>query len=269
MRARAPAAGDGMEYQIAILHGETASGAVMPMAMKKPVRQTRTRKQNAPAAEAPEPARRLGDLAYRRILEGLFDRRISAGAFISQNDLVQMLDVPIQPLRDALRVLETEGILKIHARSGIEFLKADLELARSTYQFRSIIERSAARAFAETADAREIVRLIDDHRALLARLESGGPINGAELEMEELEQRFHGSIIAALRNPMIETTARRLKNYVAVIRLDVTFTPPRVMRTLREHLDVLDACLARDPAAAEAALAHHFQAALQRILGMV
>ena len=84
--------------------------------------------------------------------------------------------------------------------------------------------------------------------------------------MESLEQRFHGSIIASLPNPMIETTARRLKDYVAVIRLDLTATPPRMIRTIREHLDVLEACLARDPAAA---LTHHFQAALQRILGIV
>ncbi|MDP1028468.1 GntR family transcriptional regulator [Sphingomonas sp. KR1UV-12] len=218
---------------------------------------------------APEGGRRLGELAYRRILEGLFDRRISAGSFISQSDLMHLLDLPIQPLRDALRVLETEGILKIHARSGIEFLKADLELARSTYQFRSIIERSAARVYAETASSAEIATLIAAHLALLEQVQAEGATGGVSDEMEALEQRFHGSMITALRNPMIETTARRLKTYVSVIRLDVTSTAPRVIRTLREHLDVLEACAARDPAAAEAALAFHFQAALQRILGMV
>lgn len=237
--------------------------------MTKTDRPTRSRSGVALAEEPLENGRRLGDLAYRRILEGLFDRQIPAGSFISQTELVRLLDLPIQPLRDALRVLETEGILKVHARSGIEFLKADLELARTTYQFRSIIERSAVRPFAETADARDIVRLIDDHKVLLDRLEAGCAAEDAHGPMAALEQDFHASIIAALRNPMIETTARRLKNYVAVIRLDLIATTPRMIRTIREHLDVLDACLARDPAAAEAALAFHFQAALQRILGMV
>nr|WP_244650360.1 GntR family transcriptional regulator [Sphingomonas sp. CFBP 13706] len=243
--------------------------AITPTTMTKPSKTVRTRSSTVPAEEPLETGRRLGDLAYRRILEGLFDRRLPAGSFISQNELVRLLDLPIQPLRDALRVLETEGILKIHARSGIEFLKADLELARSTYQFRSIIERSAARAYAETAESTDIVILVEAHNALLARVELEGATAAVQEAMEQLEQRFHGSIIAALRNPMIETTARRLKNHVALIRLDLTFTVPRVIRTIREHLDVLDACLARDPAAAEAALGHHFQAALQRILGMV
>ncbi len=238
--------------------------------MKKPATvSARARSRPAVAAEPGEPGRRLGELAYRRILEGLFDRRVPAGSFISQGELGRLLDVPIQPLRDALRVLETEGILKIHARSGIEFLKADMELARSTYQFRSVIERSAARAYAETAETASIVALIDDHHALLDLIEREGTSKAAGVTMEDLEQRFHGSMIAALRNPMIETTARRLKNYVDLIRLDVTSTPPRMIRTLREHLDVLDACHARDPDAAEAALGRHFQAALQRILGMV
>lgn len=256
-------------YQSSIVGSARSRKPVTIDRMKKTPRSARSATRSGIADTPVESGRRLGELAYRSILEGLFDRRISTGAFISQNELVRLFDLPIQPLRDALRVLETEGILKIHARSGIEFLKADLELARSTYQFRSIIERSAARAYAETADAADIRLLIDDHVRLLDRVQQDGATDEVNAVMEELEQRFHSSMIAALRNPMIETTARRLKNYVAVIRLDLTATAPRVVRTIREHLDVLEACLARDPEAAEAALAHHFQAALQRILGMV
>jgi len=105
----------------------------------------------------------MSDLAYRSILEALFERRVQAGAFVSQNDLVKLLDIPIQPLRDALRVLQSEGVLTIHARTGIQFLNPDLELARSTYQFRSIIERAAAQRFAETGDALTIAAMLAAH----------------------------------------------------------------------------------------------------------
>lgn len=238
--------------------------------MSKPAPASSRAKSRSLAASKPSGSgRRLGDLAYRRILEGLFDRRVPAGSFISQGELVRLLDVPIQPLREALRVLETEGILKIHARSGIEFLKADMELARSTYQFRSVIERSAARAYAETANLADITGLLEEHRTLLDLIERDGITEASAVTMEDLEQRFHGSIIGALRNPMIETTARRLKNYVDLIRLDVSWTSPRMIRTLHEHIDVLEACRKRDTGEAEAALGRHFQAALQRILGMV
>src|SRR5258708_7525985 len=61
-----------------------------------------------PAADS---ATRLSQRAYKLILDALFHRRIAAGAFMSQGTLVELLGMPIQPLRDALRVLEVEGLL--------------------------------------------------------------------------------------------------------------------------------------------------------------
>lgn len=231
---------------------------------------TRRRQATIAAAEespAPE-GRRLSEIAYSAILEGLFARKVPAGAFVSQNDLVQLLGIPVQPLRDALRVLEAEGVLTIHPRSGIQFLKPDFEFARSTYQFRSIIERAAARTYAETGNAAEIAALLEGHRALTGDIEKEGLTPALMERLEGLEQRFHGAMIACLRNPLIETTARRLKNYVTLIRLERLITQPLALRTLNEHIEVLIACTDRDGERAEAALAAHFQAALQRILGM-
>jgi DNA-binding GntR family transcriptional regulator len=212
--------------------------------------------------------RRLSEVAYQAILEGLFTRKVPAGAYLSQNDLVQLLGLPVQPLRDALRVLETEGVLTIHPRSGIEFLKPDLELARSTYQFRSLIERFAARTYAESADAAGIAKLLKDHETLIKQVSAKG-LDAEHLpQLEALERRLHGDMVGSLRNPLIETAARRLKNYLILIKLDRRITAPLALRTLREHVEILEACARRDADQAEAALVRHFQAALQRILGM-
>src|SRR3546814_17289249 len=81
--------------------------------------------------ERPANGERLSDVAYRAILQGLFDQKVPAGAFVSQNDLVRLLGIPVQPLRDALRVLAAEGVPTIHTRSGIPFLKPVIELALS------------------------------------------------------------------------------------------------------------------------------------------
>ncbi len=223
-------------------------------------------KRDPAIGEEAEP--RLAEKAYRAILQGLFDRTIPTGAEVSQNDLMKLLGVTVQPLRDALRTLETEGLVTIHARSCIRFIKADLELSRSTYHFRSLIERAGARALAETGDAAEIAAMIADHRDLVAALEQGDLGLVEQERLGELEERLHGALIASLRNPLIETTARRLKNYVTLVRLDRLVTKPLALRTLREHLDILEACADREADAAEAALATHFQRALQRILGM-
>ncbi|HHY48556.1 MAG TPA: GntR family transcriptional regulator [Alphaproteobacteria bacterium] len=211
---------------------------------------------------------RLSDLAYARILETLFEGRIPAGAFLSQNDLVKLLGIPVAPLRDALRILETEGVLTIHPRSGIQFVKPGLELTRSTYQFRGIIEQAAVKVYAETADDTELAELERRHREAARRIASEGLGPALKAELEELELLLHEAIIASLGNPLIETTYKRMHNYLRLLRLDRRLTAPLALRSLREHLEIILACRARDPDAAAAALAAHFTAALQRHMGL-
>lgn len=215
-----------------------------------------------------QPGGRLSDLAYTRLLESLFDRRLPAGAFVSQNDLVKLLGIPVAPLRDALRTLEVEGILTIHPRSGIQFVKPGLELTKSTYQFRTIIERAAVRTFAELGDEDLIREIGDRHRALATQIEATGLIPEAMEEIEVLESLLHNSIIDILRNPLIDTSYRRMHTYLRLVRLDRKMTVPLAQRSIKEHLDIIDACAARDPDRAEAALVAHFHAALQRHMGM-
>jgi len=213
-------------------------------------------------------SQRLSDIAYVKVLQGLFDRTFPAGAFLSQNDLVRLLDIPVQPLRVALRVLEAEGVLTIHPRSGIQFLKPDLELARSAYQYRTILETIAARVLAEVGDLTEVDGLIQAHLSLAREIDAEGYSSDALARLDDLEERFHGLLIANLRNPMIEITARRLKNYMILLRLDQLVTAPLLQHTIREHLDILEAVAARNPDAAAEAVDAHFQAALRRILHM-
>jgi DNA-binding GntR family transcriptional regulator len=211
---------------------------------------------------------RLSDIAYTRILETLFERKIPAGAFLSQNDLVEILGIPIAPVRDALKILETEGIVTIHPRSGIQFIKPGLELTRSTYQFRGIVERAAVAVYAETADEAELAEIERRHIAVTREVEKDGLTDWARAELEELELVLHNSIIRSLNNPLIETSYKRMHNYLRIVRLDRKLTPPLALRSLREHMQIILACKARDAEAAKAALSAHFSAALQRHMGM-
>lgn len=222
------------------------------------------RKETAPAH-----ARRMSDTAYERILEALFDRRVQVGAFLSQSDLSEMVGVPVAPLRDALRVLEAEGILTIHPRSGIQFVRPGLELTRATYQFRAIIERAGVRNYAEQEDERLIDDLAAAHAGAIARIESAGLGPDELAAVDALERRLHGSFVATMRNPLIDSSYRRMMNYLRLLRLDRKFSAPIILRTLREHADILAACRNRDADAAEAALMTHLQAAIQRNVGFM
>jgi DNA-binding GntR family transcriptional regulator len=222
------------------------------------------RKQRAGVESAP----RLSDVAYARLLEVVFQRRLPPGAFVSQNELVKLTGVPVGPLRDALRSLEADGIVTIHPRAGIEFVKPGMELARATYQFRGIIEASAVAVYAETGDEAEMEDIERRHRAAAELIERDGLSLKALGELEALETLLHNAIIGSLRNSIIERSYRRVRNYLRILRLDRKLTPPLALRSLREHMAIITACRRRDPAEAQSALATHFANALQRNMGL-
>lgn len=223
----------------------------------------------ASVGDDPIPSQRMSDLAYERVLEALFERKVQAGAFVSQGELSEIVNVPVAPLRDALRVLEAEGILTIHPRSGIQFVRPGFELTRATYQFRSILERAAVRIFAEEGDEDLIEEIGRRHKDLVETIASKGLTTANLSEMEELERLLHNAVIGMLRNPLIESSYRRMHNYLRLLRLDRKLTAPIVLRTLKEHVEIIEACRKRDAAGAEVALDAHFQAATQRSLGLV
>lgn len=211
---------------------------------------------------------RLSDLAYARIFEILYDRKLAAGAFVSQAQLVELTGVPVGPLRDALKALEAEGVLTIHPHTGIQFIKPGLELTRSTYQFRGIIEAAAVAVYAETASDEEIQHLHQKHAEAIAILERDGLTPERLADIETLEELLHGSIVGSLNNPLIETSYRRIRNYLKLLRMDRKISPPLALRSLKEHLVIIEACRERNPEKAVAASQAHFAAALQRNLGL-
>jgi DNA-binding GntR family transcriptional regulator len=210
----------------------------------------------------------LGALAYARILEALFERRVPTGTLVSQGELAALIDIPIGPLRDALRVLDAEGLLTIHPRLGIEFVKPGLELLRSTYQLRGIIEASAVAVYAETADTRDMEEMEQRHLDAIAALEREGLTPEIREGLEDLDAELHKVIVASLQNPLVENIYRRIHNYLRILRLDRRQTEPLAMRFLQEHLAILAACRRRKAGEAQAALQVHFANALQRNMGL-
>jgi len=211
---------------------------------------------------------RLSDLAYTRLLELLFDKHLPAGSFVTQSELVGLTGVPVAPMRDALRVLSAEGVVTIHPRTGIEFVRPGLELTRSTFQFRGIIEAAAVATFAETASDLEIADLERRHGQAIGRVESEGLTPDVLVQLEELETLLHGSIVASLRNTLIDSAYKRVHSYLRLVRIDRRLTPPLALRSLREHMAIIEACRKRNAILAVAALQAHFATALQRSLGL-
>lgn len=212
----------------------------------------------------------LSALAYERFKSALFERRIEAGAFLSQAELVALVGVPVGPLRDALHALQAEGLVTIRARSGIEIARADLALIRNTYQFRFLMEREAVRRFAETGKLDRIAAMEAEHRALLESLARHEIAPADAFRVSKIDQEFHLEMIGMLANPLVDRAYVKAHDFVKLIRADRLYGLAYAMiaRTLEEHLAILAASRARDADAAEAALDTHFAKAMQRAMDM-
>jgi DNA-binding GntR family transcriptional regulator len=214
--------------------------------------------------------RTLSRLAYERFKTALFERRIEAGAFMSQSELVALLGVPLGPMRDALQALQAEGLVTIRARSGIEIAKADFALIRNTYQLRFMLERLAVRRFAEAGKLERMKAMEAEHQALAKRLR-GREISPEEAHrVSQIDLGFHQEVIGVLANPLVERAYKQTHDFVQLIRADRLYglSFAMILRTVEEHLAIIRACRARDPGAAEAALEAHFAKAMQRAMAM-
>jgi len=212
----------------------------------------------------------LSGEAYDKFKKGLLSREITPGSTISQSELADLLSVSVSPLRNALKILETEGFVSILPRSGIRIGKPDLDLVRNTYQLRKIIEEPALAKFAEHADLRELQRIKAEHREILER--ANGPVDDATVLFDEaslVDFAFHKLLVGSLENPIVNTIYQTNHERILLIRLDRhKASVPYVKTTFVEHMKIIDALIDGDVDQAQTALTGHLDKAIQRAMGI-
>jgi DNA-binding GntR family transcriptional regulator len=217
-----------------------------------------------------EPVPRQSQVAYRRFKEALFSRRIRAGSTVSQADLVAITGVPISPLREAMQVLQSEGLIRVLPRSGILIVKPDLALLRNAFQLREILEIPAIRHAAGSMARDELLAIEAVHQDLLDRTPGLEVTPALGEAISAMDQGYHFDTVRFMSNPLLERAHEQAFDCIRLIRLDQLYmlSASAIARTMQEHLAIIRACLARDPDAAAAALELHFAKAMQRALGV-
>lgn len=222
------------------------------------------------ADEGSERQPKLGRIAYLRFKESLFARRIPIGATLTQSDVMELLDVPIGPLREALQLLENEGLVTMVRRTGIRIVKPDMGLLKDSFQLRRILEMEAVRKYAEVTQAEELDRWFVAHREVLAAARSTMAEDALIEHSGTVDRHFHATLIGSLRNPQIEDVYGRVNERIRLVRLDNRYrqSSATVTQAMQEHLAILDALRAHDPAAAAIAIEDHLRRTLHRAIGL-
>ena len=213
---------------------------------------------------------KLSQIAYQRFKEALFTGQIKSGSLLSQSDLVTTLGVPVSPLREAIQVLEAEGLLTVMPRSGIRIVQPDLELIKNAHQLRRLLEHEAVLKFTISCPRDELEAWAERHVQLTKAVENGLDQPDLAARHAEVDGGFHHELIRALRNPIIEEVYARTKERLLLIRLDAPreLTPLLVKMTMAEHLKIITAMQRQDPDGAAAAMDEHLMLSLHRAMGV-
>jgi DNA-binding GntR family transcriptional regulator len=155
--------------------------------------------------------------AHANIRERILSGEFPPGALLSAKDLAEEIGVSRTPIRDALRVLEQEGLVLLTPRQEARVKSASYEECRELCELRIALESYFAALAAERRTDRDLESLkesLDTMRELVRQLNeefdpaTQSPILG---RLARMDLRFHTTIIDAARNKLLKQELLRFQ----------------------------------------------------------
>ncbi|HEY8614210.1 MAG TPA: GntR family transcriptional regulator [Roseomonas sp.] len=194
----------------------------------------------------------LAERAYERLREAIVDGTLPSGRKLSERSLAAALAISAQPVREALRRLEGEGLVESRPRSGTFVAALDDARLIQMGRMRAALEGVAAGLVARQATPETIA-------ALRARLEAIRAATALDdpARLAEANDAFHLALHAITGNALLMRTLRALRAYHHISRVRVLAARDQRDRALEEHATVLARIEAGDAAGAEALMRAH------------
>ena len=202
----------------------------------------------------PAPGTLQGETTYERLCEEIRSGKLPPGSRLRETEIAERLAVSRTPVREAIRRLEADGLVDHLPRSGAVVRKLEYPELMELYEMRTVLEGTAARLAARAAspvELEELVAINDEMRAAAGRPEA----------VIGLNRQFHKLLLDAARNRFLLRAMATVENTLLILGTSSMAMPDRAREAVDEHREVLDALLARDGAAAEAAMRRHMERA--------
>jgi DNA-binding GntR family transcriptional regulator len=196
--------------------------------------------------------RQAASQAADAIRESILAGRIPAGARIAELDLARQLSVSRTPIREALSRLAAEGLVELSPNRGARVASWTSEELREIFEVRLRLEPYAVSQAVPLLSPAETDELGDLARSMLAFGQ-----DQASPEIVQLNQRFHGLLIARAGNRALASALTSVTHAVVVRRNFQHYSPGALARSLAHHLEIVAAARAREPDWAEAVMRSH------------
>jgi DNA-binding GntR family transcriptional regulator len=171
---------------------------------------------------------------------------------LDERQLAQDLGVSRTPVREAMAQLEREGFVRSVPRRGVYVVRKTKQEVIELITAWAALEGMAARLITQAASDEEIARL----RAMFATFENG-TLHAKLDEYSEVNIEFHQTIIRMSRNRVLIDLAENLFTHMRMIRRKTIGEKDRADRSIRDHINIIEALEARDTDRAEALVRDH------------
>jgi len=223
-----------------------------------------------PALEVQKLAAPLRQQVQDGLRQAIIDGRLKPGARLIERELTEMMGVSRTVIREALRQLESEGLVAIIPNKGPVVRELTLAEARDLYAIRAVLEGYAARLFVENAGDTELKQLAQALDVVIGAYERGDALEVLETKNRLYDVLFEGAGSETL-SAMLATLHARIWRWRA---LGLSH-PQRSDARSRESIEGLRAILAairrRDAETAEKLMreeAQHAAAEIMRLIEM-
>ena len=187
-----------------------------------------------------------------RLRERIFAGELAPGAFLEEAKLCEQLEISRTPLREALKVLTAEGLVRHEPRRGCFVNQVTEQDLDEIFPVIALLEGRCAYEAARHASDADLATLEDLHQKL-AKHAKARRIN----EYYAANFAIHEAIITLANNRWLAQVITDLRKIVKLARLQQLHAPGRLEQSLSEHLAVFAALKARDAEGAEAAMRTH------------
>ena len=186
------------------------------------------------------------------IREAIMDGRLAPGQRLKEEELARELGISRTPVREALLILQTDGLVEATPNRGATVRAYDADGLGDLYMLRAALEGVAARLAAERVTERDLVRLrrsCDRFEAIAA--------DGTLKELVKENLTFHDLILAIGGNDRIAQLVRGVTELPLVYKSYLWYSPNQKVVSAHAHRTIVAALEARDPERAESVMKQH------------
>jgi|694.fasta_scaffold55660_3 DNA-binding GntR family transcriptional regulator len=198
------------------------------------------------------PSPRASAGAVDVIREWIFDGSLESGARLKEEELAREIGISRTPIREALFVLQAEGLVELIPNRGAVVRGYDLSDLESLYSLRAVLEGYAARRAAERITPAIAAQL----EASCDRYVELRRLNQARSLVEE-NIAFHNIILAAAQSDRLEQMTRGLIQHPIVYRTYFLYPPEERAISDHYHRQITAVIASGDAARSERLLTEH------------